>query len=283
MLASPTLARTQDDDHAALAASCAPGVGLCTIVGIDGSFSRRLGAQLAVMPDGSTVGSMADTCLETQLAADMAESHRPRVLRYGRGSDKIDFRLPCGGGLDILLEPEPDREEARLTLQRLDQRRAADQVYSAGDLRFRRTYLPSLRITVLGEGPELEAFATLCAALNIEASVLDKSRLALGREPDGVNYDPFTACLLLFHDHEWELPLLRQALTQGAFYVGAQGGERARIDRALALTAHGVREEEIARIVSPVGVIAQCKTPQSLALSALAEIVGKYERLRDRA
>jgi len=42
-----------DDDRAALRAACEPGVGLCTIVGIEGSFSRRLGAQLAVGPDGT--------------------------------------------------------------------------------------------------------------------------------------------------------------------------------------------------------------------------------------
>ena len=32
---------------------------------------------------------------------------------------------------------------------------------------------------------------------------------------------------------------------------------------------------------SPVGVVAGCRTPQSLALSALAEIVGRYEAVHD--
>ena len=71
MLADPALHLSADEDHAALVAACEPGVGLCTIVGIEGSFSRRLGAQLAVLPDGTTVGSLSDGCLEAQLATDM--------------------------------------------------------------------------------------------------------------------------------------------------------------------------------------------------------------------
>lgn len=54
MLAELTRDAALGDDHAALAAARETGVGLCTIVRIDGSFSRRLGAQLAVLPDGRT-------------------------------------------------------------------------------------------------------------------------------------------------------------------------------------------------------------------------------------
>jgi xanthine dehydrogenase accessory factor len=89
-------------DHDALRYAAAQEAALCTIVTIEGSFSRRIGAQLAVGRDGTTAGDMADNCLDAELANQariaFAEG-TPRVLRYGEGSPFIDFRLPCGSGL----------------------------------------------------------------------------------------------------------------------------------------------------------------------------------------
>ena len=283
MLADYTGELASDEDHLALGAACQPGVGLCTIVGIQGSFSRRLGAQLAVLPDGSTVGDLADGCLESQLASDMAQSAGRRVVRYGSGSSRIDFRLPCGGGLDILLDPAPDRSACRSAIEALRTRSPARLAIESGGLLLDRAYLPSLKIVVFGEGPELDAMASLCSTMKIEAEVLSKDDLSLGQAAGSVRYDPWTACLLLFHDHEWELALLEQALASDAFYIGAQGGERARTDRTLALLARGVPEERIARLTSPIGLMPACKSPQTLALSALSEIVGRYERIREAA
>ena len=280
MLAEFTSNVVRDEDHLALAAACQPGVALCTIVGIVGSFSRRTGAQLAILPDGSTVGDLADGCLESQLATDVARSSEPRIVRYGRGSSRIDFRLPCGGGLDILLDPVPDRAACRIALEALQTRRPARLVLKGGGVLSTRTFLPSLKLVVLGEGPELEAVASLCSAMKIELEVFSRGDLALGQAAPDVRYDPWTACLLLFHDHEWELALLEQGLASEAFYIGAQGGERARIDRTLALAARGVPEEQIARITSPIGLTPACKSPQTLALSALSEIVDCYEQIR---
>ncbi|MEG3597108.1 MAG: XdhC family protein, partial [Pseudomonadota bacterium] len=99
MQAEAALQAQPAGDRAALSAACEPGVGLCTIVGIEGSFSRKVGAQLAILPDGSTVGSLSDGCLEAQLASDMRTMTAAQVRRYGAGAQAIDFRLPCGGGL----------------------------------------------------------------------------------------------------------------------------------------------------------------------------------------
>lgn len=280
MLAEFSIDGVCDEDHLALAAACQPGVGLCTIVGIDGSFSRRLGAQLAVLPDRSTMGDLADGCLEKQLATDMASCTGPHVVRYGRGSSKIDFRLPCGGGLDIMLDPAPDRTACRAALEALRGRRPSRLALGGGRQMRHRAYVPALKLVVLGEGPELEAVAALGSAMTIEVEVISRDKLALGRAASNVRYDPWTACLLLFHDHEWELALLEQALASDAFYIGAQGGERARSDRTLALAARGVPEEQIARLTSPIGLLPACKSPRSLALSALSEIVGRYEQMR---
>ncbi|MBO9518865.1 MAG: XdhC family protein [Porphyrobacter sp.] len=268
------------DDRAALRAACEPGVGLCTIVGIEGSFSRRLGAQLAVHADGTITGSLADGCLERQLATEVAEASGPVVKRFGSGSELIDFRLPCGSGLDVLIDPEPDREACRAAIARLDGRQSAvielpvmpHQLHS-------RSYVPALRLQVFGEGPELDALVTLAGAAGVEVSSHGKDALSLGRHPAGLSADPWTAVVLLFHDHEWEQAILEWALGTPAFYIGAQGGFEARRTRLERLAATGVPAEQLGRIRSPVGVITHSREPGVLALSVLAGIVGEYEAL----
>lgn len=278
-------------DQAALRAALEPGVGLCTIVGIEGSFSRRLGAQLAVRPDGSIAGSLADGCLERQLVTEVREAAagggRPVVKRFGSGSELIDFRLPCGSGLDIVIDPAPDRAAIKEAVARLDMRRAATlPLPSSGGLLQERHYLPALRLVLLGEGPELVALRDLARALGIEEDargIHGPKALSLGRAPEGLLADGWTAVVLLFHDHEWEQPILHWALRTPAFFIGAQGGARTRTLRLEALAHAGVQPEQLARVRSPVGVIGHSREPGVLALSVLAEIVGEYEALHPHA
>ncbi len=268
-----------DDDHAALAAACEEGAGLCTVVRIEGSFSRRLGAQLAIGADGTLTGTLADGCLERQLAADIARCRSPVVVRYGRGASTIDFRLPCGSGLDILLDPTPSRTACNEALQRLSRREPASLALPENDHLAARHYLPALRLLAFGTDPELAALARLAAASGIPTTCHSPSDLALGRPPDRAPPDGWTAAVLLFHDHEWELPILRHLLSGPSFYVGAQGGETARDARLLGLRRAGVAECDVARVRGPVGAIPSSRTPRSLALSILSEIVAEYEAL----
>ena len=284
LTAMPAPARSWADDRAALRAAAQEGCGLATIVGIEGSFSRRLGAQLAVRADGTVIGSLADGCLEKQLASEMAAGGSRRVMRFGAGSPQIDFRLPCGSGLDILVDPAPDREACRAVLARLEHREEAVlELPVPGDagLLGRRAFIPALRLVLLGEGPELEAMAALARAAGVETHDVgkDDAALALGQAPQGLAADRWTAILLLFHDHEWEQAILRWALATPAFFIGAQGGRQAREERLARLEAAGLAAGEIGRIRSPVGLVKHSREPVPLALSALAQIVGEYELL----
>ena len=269
---------TSADDRAALRAAVEPGVGLCTIVAIEGSFSRRLGAQLAVHPDGAITGSLADGCLERQLASEIAAATGPVVKRFGAGSELIDFRLPCGSGLDVLIDPAPDREACGAAVERLDARREAALALPSDQLAERR-YIPALGLQLFGEGPELEALVALAGAAGIEAETHGKDALSLGRKPAGLSADPWTAVVLLFHDHEWEQAILEWALDTPAFHIGAQGGMEARRQRIERLAATGLPPAQLGRIRSPVGAIPRSREPGVLALSVLAELVGEYEAL----
>ena len=266
------------DDRAALRAACEPGVGLCTVVGIEGSFSRRLGAQLSVHPDGTITGNLADGCLEKQLASEVAAATGPVVKRFGAGSELIDFRLPCGSGLDVLIDPAPDHVACLAAVALLDVREETVLQLPSPQLAERR-YIPALRLQLFGEGPELEALVALAGAAGVEASAYGKDALALGRRPTGLSADPWTAAVLLFHDHEWEQAILEWALATPAFYIGAQGGFEARRTRLERLAAGGTPPDQLARIRSPIGAIAHSREPGVLALSVLAEIVGAYEAL----
>lgn len=274
-----------DDDSEALFACTEHGGALCTVTAIDGSWSRRLGAQLAVLPDGSTRGSLADGCLEKALAAEALAGDAARVLRYGQGSPFLDIRLPCGSGIEVMVDPLPDRTalaEACAALTRREPTGLSIGATPQGP--FVRRFLPKLRLAVLGSGPEVTALVRLARAQGIDCLVAGPSDdaaidrvISLGQAPD-LPVDPWTAVAVLFHDHEWERTILPWALATPAFYVGAQGGRGARETRETMLAETGWNPAD-PRLRSPIGVFAHARTPSVLALSILAEIVAEHEKL----
>lgn len=278
-----------DDDSEALFACAASGGALCTVTAIDGSWSRRLGAQLAVLPDGSTRGSLADGCLEKALASEALAGGPARVLRYGEGSPFLDIRLPCGSGIEVLVDPAPDRQALEAACSALAAREPAGlPVGITPQGPFARRFLPKLRLVVMGSGPEVAALVRLAEAQGIECIVAGPTGepgsdipISLGQAPDvppNLAIDPWTAIAVLFHDHEWERGILPWALASPAFYVGAQGGRGARETRR-AMLAEAGKDPADPRLHSPIGVFAHARTPSVLALSILAQIVAGHEQL----
>jgi xanthine dehydrogenase accessory factor len=282
-LPEPPVAR--DEDQAALRFAASREAALCTIVGIDGSFSRRLGAQWAVAPNGSSDGSLSDHCLEQELAARAVEARaagKPILLRYGRGSPYIDFQLPCGSGIDVLVEPMPDRAALTTAVARLDRREKASLALPeiAGGYQS-RNYIPSPRLIILGNGTEARELSQMAKAYGLNHVLHGPDQgLGLGRAPDALTADAWTAIVLLFHDHEWEHILLRWALQSPAFYIGAQGGQQARDSRLADLRGAGLSDDQLRRIKSPIGLVKHARDARTLALSVLAEVIADYEALR---
>lgn len=264
-------------DLAALRLLARAGGALCTLTGIEGSFSRAIGAHLAVAWDGRMAGSLADGCLEAELAlqARALRGQGARRLRYGRGSPVIDFRLPCGSGLDVLIDPAPDRPAIRAALRALAARRPA--VLALPDpVLPQRLCLPPLRLEAFGAGPELTALGRVAAASGIACRLHPQPGLPAGLPPP----DLWTAVLLLHHDHDREAPLLDWALASPAFFIGAIGGARIRQRRAARL-AQRHPPAQLARLRSPVGLAPASRDPATLALSVLSHVVRDYQALAD--
>ena len=256
---------------------------LALITGVEGPSYRPLGAGMVVSETGESWGSLSSGCIERDVViharAALADG-QVRALRYGAGSPFRDLVLPCGGGLDILILPAPDRAALAQAQASLQARRPA--MLRLGPLVL--DLQPQLRVLAFGKGPELRLFSALAAAADypVESFSPDAETLAglahgqvLASKdwPDGLKADARTAVTLFFHDHDWEPRLLQAALASPALYVGAQGSLRAHQARCAELAALGVPDQATARLAAPFGLIPSVRDPRTLAASVLAQVL----------
>lgn len=294
------------DPIAALAEATEAGV-LAVITRTEGPSYRPVGATMAVFPASMTrIGSLSSGCVESDIAIHAAaalEAGQPRTVLYGRGSPFMDIQLPCGGGLEILLVPCPDlavlaevaarhaaRRPCTLSVNRETGGLTLSERGATGPdgVVFRLRLTPELRFLVFGKGPEASTFAALVNAAGFPSVLISPDAETLGPAgaagvdthhvthphlPEDVPVDQWTAVVLFFHDHDWEPPILKQALTTPAFYIGSQGSARARDTRLLELEAMGVSAGDRARLHGPIGLVPSARDARTLAVSVLAEVL----------
>lgn len=282
---------------------------LVTITGLDGPFSRPLGAQLAVAGDKRFAGSISGGCLEQALTEEAQIAMKEgtnRTLRYGRGSPYLDVRLPCGGGIDLYVDVGVDRTQLQRAIALGRARKTFSFLFDPTSKRstlrieesevrakageFERRFEPKLRIVLAGRGWEIVAMSQLARTADAEIVVASQEpatlefckpyaheliALTVPQATPKLPLDKHTAVACLFHEHEWEAPLLLDALRSEAFYVGALGSRQTHERRLETLRALGAGPDDIARLKGPIGLFAS-RDPRTLAVSALAEILAVH-------
>ncbi|WP_312528333.1 XdhC family protein [Paracoccus sp. (in: a-proteobacteria)] len=264
-------------------------VALAVIVGTQGPSYRPIGATMAIATSGQYWGSLSSGCIDRDVivhAQQALSDGQGRRLRYGQGSPFQDLVLPCGGGLDVLILPNPPRASLQIAADRLRARQAA--VLELGPLRLQIE--PELRFVVLGKGPEMLAFSALALAAGYPVEVASPDpelaqngapfhHLHSRRWPEDLALDHRTAVTLFFHEHDWEPPLLAAALTSPALYVGAQGSLRAHHARVDALLDLGLAPDLVAELASPFGLVPSARDARMLAASVLAQVLERARLL----
>lgn len=278
---------------------------LVTLVAADGSAPRPIGSQMAVAEDGQAVGNLTGGCAEAAIIAEAMAAMAAgtdRCVRYGAGSPYIDIRLPCGSGIDVffdvtlddallgaLLAAKAHRREIAFCIDAAAGRRwIADAAPAAARGVYVRAITPAPRLVVVGKGPIVALLARMARAAEFEVLVWSSECETLADVADSADearhlaapeafafdaFDRWTAFVSLFHEHEWEPPLLARALAAPCFYVGALGSRRTHAARLAVLRARGVAEAALTRIHAPVGLPIGAKTPPEIAVSILAEII----------
>ncbi len=89
----------------------------------------------------------------------------------------------------------------------------------------------------------------------------------------GHTLGPSDAICVLTHDAKFDVPAIVSALRTDVGYLGAMGSRRTHDDRCERLRAEGVTDDELARIMGPIGLDIGARTPEETAISILAEII----------
>jgi xanthine/CO dehydrogenase XdhC/CoxF family maturation factor len=84
-------------------------VAIATVVRVEGSAPRPVGATMAVSSGGDLAGSVSGGCVETavfDIAQDVLKTNQPTTVRYGITDEMAwDVGLACGGTIDVYVEP----------------------------------------------------------------------------------------------------------------------------------------------------------------------------------
>jgi xanthine dehydrogenase accessory factor len=283
---------------------------LVTVVKTWGSSPRPPGALLAVRDDGHVVGSVSGGCIEDDIVErsrrEGAYVKRPQAVTYGvSAEDARRFGLPCGGTIQLVLEPLTAQSRIGDLLERVQQgslvartldldsaqvtlapARASDALAFDGQL-LTTVHGPRYRMLVIGAGQLSKYLAQIAVGLDYQVTVCDPREeytetwdvpgVALVRTmPDdtvlAMQLDERCAVVALTHDPKLDDLALMEALKSPAFYVGALGSRANNAKRRKRLEEFDLTREQIARLHGPIGLYIGSRTPPEIAISILAEV-----------
>lgn len=283
---------------------------LVTVVKTWGSSPRPEGAMLALCDDGSIVGSVSGGCIEDDLIERVRReglTHtRPEILTYGISADEAHrFGLPCGGTIQLALEPLSGHSEISALLERVSRQELVSRCLDlrtgkvvltdgvAGQaLRMSETELitshgPQWRLLLIGAGQLSRLVARIALSMDYKVSVCDPRQEhrsgwdmpdveVLHEMPDDVviemQLDSHSAVVALTHDPKLDDLALMEALRSSAFYVGAIGSRINSARRRERLKEFDLSQSQIDRLHGPAGLYIGSKTPAEIAISIVAEM-----------
>lgn len=273
--------------------------------------------------EGRIVGSLSGGCVEDDLLEKLTQGRlarsEPQFFRYGETAEEAEqLGLPCGGHLDIVVEPlEPNGSNARsfseiakhVASRKCITRRAdfsTNEVTIKTAKNYRpfsfdrqrnvlcQTFGPRFQLFIVGTGMVSKYVAEFAQILDYQVTLIDPREdrlrdfevggvIKVCDMPDDVirarANDSQSAIVALSHDPRIDDMGLMGAFKTAAFYIGAMGSARTTEKRRTRLLELEVSSEQLTRLHAPIGVPIGSKTPPEIAISILAEITATRNEL----
>ncbi len=230
---------------------------VATVIGTRGSTPRKVGAKMVVAGDGRMFGTVGGGAVEGRVI------ERARALLLEPAVERLEWELAsdaagnmvCGGWMELLLEPFGARPRA----------------------------------FVFGAGHCGLALAPLLAGLRFDVTVIDDRAdlLSPDRLP-GVRTvcgDPAKVaaeidlptrafCIITTPSHRHDLAVLRALVRRPTAYLGLMASRKKRGEVFATLASEGVPQADLDRVKSPIGLAIGAETPEEIAVSIAAEVIG---------
>ncbi|WP_373988567.1 XdhC family protein [Duganella sp. BuS-21] len=283
---------------------------LITVIKTWGSSPRPIGATLAICEDGTVIGSVSGGCIEDDLIARVRNEGIvrtiPEIVSYGITADEAHrFGLPCGGTIELSIEPLSECSRVAELLERLERHELVQRRLDlhSGEVELSKAtpgaqmqvsaqamvtlHGPRWRLLIIGAGQLSRFLAQIALAMDYAVTVCDpREEYRAGWHVDGVQLvhempddvvvdmrlDHRSAVVALTHDPKLDDLALMEALKSEAFYVGAIGSRLNNSKRRERLLEFDLTPEQLARLHGPIGLYIGSKTPSEIAISILAEM-----------
>jgi xanthine dehydrogenase accessory factor len=226
---------------------------IATVVRVEGSSSARRGSKAIIDQFGKLVlGWVGGGCAESAVRSEALtslETERPRMITVDMSDEVLGVGMPCGGTMDIFIEPVLPRPELLI----VGHGRIAETLAVLGDLM-------GFSITVNDPAADRSAFP--------QAERLVTEDFDLTETPIGPK-----SFVVIATQHKRDHLWLEKALQGNAAYVALIASHhRARLVLDY-LRAGGLAEEKIATVYAPAGLHLGAATPEEIALSVISQMV----------
>jgi xanthine/CO dehydrogenase XdhC/CoxF family maturation factor len=153
---------------------------------------------------------------------------------------------------------------------------------------------PSVSLIIFGGGFDARPVSTLAKSLGWEVSVTDEcvahiapiffpvvDKLSLCQR-EFIDRDfvitPYTACVLMSHNYEYDRDVLKKLLKTETPYIGILGPRKRfeKMQEEFSKTGLLISDNDLHRIHSPIGLDIGAEAPDEIAISIIAEIQSKF-------
>ncbi len=233
---------------------------LATIIQVQGSIPSYECSKILIRDDGSIVGTVGGGCVEAEVwsaAQDVMREEKPRRMHFNLNSNpEYDTGLVCGGSLDIFVEPIL----ATPTLY----------LFGGGHVSLSVSKVAHLAGFDIVVSDDREAFANQERFPQAVATHAGPWKVIFPQ----ISPNDFSYIVIATRGHKGDLDCLRWAVTTQARYIGMVGSKRKLAEFFKILAKDGVPAERLEQIHSPVGLDIGALTPEEIAVSIVAEMIG---------